>query len=77
MAFILKATQSLGIKVVNPGGINAFKFNQRALNVDEKSKYYDITPREIVSKLTRAIYDLGVPHPLHVHCSNLGIPGNF
>ncbi len=77
VAFILKATQSLGIKVVNPGGINAFKFNQRALNVDEKSKYYDITPREIVSKLSRAIYDLGVPHPLHVHCSNLGIPGNF
>ena len=77
VAFILKATQSIGIKVVNPGGINAFKFNQRALNVDEKSKYYDITPREIVQKLTRALYDLGVPHPLHVHCSNLGIPGNF
>ncbi len=77
VAFILKATQSIGIKVVNPGGINAFKFNQRALNVDEKSKYYGITPREIVQKLTRALYDLGVPHPLHVHCSNLGIPGNF
>ena len=77
VAFILSATPSLGIKVVNPGGINAFKFNQRALNVDEKSKYYGITPREIVEKLTRAIYDLGVPHPLHVHCSNLGIPGNF
>ena len=44
VAFILKATQSIGIKVVNPGGINAFKFNQRALNVDEKSKYYNITP---------------------------------
>jgi formylmethanofuran dehydrogenase subunit A len=77
VAFILKATQSIGIKVVNPGGINAFKFNQRALNVDEKSKYYNITPREIISKLSKAIYDLGVPHPLHVHCSNLGIPGNF
>ena len=77
VAFILKATQSIGIKVVNPGGINAFKFNQRALNVDEKSKYFNITPREIVEKLTKALYDLGVPHPLHVHCSNLGIPGNF
>ena len=77
VAFILKATQSIGIKVVNPGGINAFKFNQRALNVDEKSKYYNITPRDIISKLSKAIYDLGVPHPLHVHCSNLGIPGNF
>ena len=39
VAFILNASQSLGIKVVNPGGINAFKFNQRALDVDEKSKY--------------------------------------
>ena len=77
VAFILNASQSLGIKVVNPGGINAFKFNQRALDVDEKSKYYDITPRKIISVLTRAIYDLGIPHPLHVHCSNLGIPGNF
>ena len=77
IAFVLKATQCIGVKVVNPGGINAFKFNQRALNVDEKSKYYDITPREIVSVLTRGIHDLGIPHPLHVHCSNLGIPGNF
>ena len=77
IAFVIKATQCIGVKVVNPGGINAFKFNQRALNVDEKSKYYDITPREIVSVLTRGIQDLGIPHPLHVHCSNLGIPGNF
>ena len=37
VAFILKATQCIGIKVVNPGGINAFKFNQRALDVDENS----------------------------------------
>ena len=77
VAFILSATQSIGIKVVNPGGINAFKFNQRSLNVDEKSKYYNITPRKIISALTTAINDLGVPHPLHVHCSNLGIPGNY
>ena len=77
VAFTLHATQCIGIKVVNPGGINAFKFNQRALDVDEKSNFYDVTPRDIIKKLTRAIYELGVPHPLHVHCSNLGIPGNF
>ena len=77
VAFILNATQSIGIKVVNPGGINAFKFNQRSLNVDEKSKHYNVTPREVVTKLSKAIHDLGVPHPLHVHASNLGIPGNY
>jgi formylmethanofuran dehydrogenase subunit A len=26
--------------------------------------------------LTRALHDLGVPFPLHVHASNLGVPGN-
>ncbi len=77
VAFIIKATQCIGIKVVNPGGINAFKFNQRALNVDENSVRYKITPRKIVRILARAVYELGIPHPLHVHCSNLGVPGNF
>jgi len=77
VAFVIKASQCIGIKVVNPGGINAFKFNQRALNVDEDSVRYKITPRKIVRILARAVYELGIPHPLHVHCSNLGVPGNF
>ena len=77
VAFILKASQCIGIKVVNAGGINAFKFNQRALDVDEQSIRYKVTPRKIVNVLARAVYELGVPHPLHVHCSNLGVPGNF
>src|SRR5699024_3305920 len=34
VAWILTASQCLGIKVVNPGGINAFKFNQRQLDLD-------------------------------------------
>jgi formylmethanofuran dehydrogenase subunit A len=77
VAWTLHATQCIGIKVVNPGGINAFKFNQRSLNLDETAPYYHVTPRTIVSRLSRALYELGVPHPLHVHASNLGVPGNF
>lgn len=77
VAWTLHASQCIGIKVVNPGGINAFKFNKRKLDLDEKSPYYNLTPREIVSSLARALYELGVPHPLHVHASNLGVPGNF
>jgi formylmethanofuran dehydrogenase subunit A len=77
VAWTLKATQCIGIKVVNPGGINAFKFNQRALDVDDHHPYYQITPRDIVRKLSRALKELGVPHPLHVHASNLGVPGNY
>jgi len=77
VAWILHATQCMGIKVVNPGGINAFKFNVRKLDIDEENPYYRITPRAIVTRLARALYELGVPHPLHVHASNLGVPGNF
>jgi formylmethanofuran dehydrogenase subunit A len=76
VAWTLHATQCIGIKVVNPGGISAFKFNQRRLDLDQATPHYGVTPRAIVTALTRALHELGVPHPLHVHASNLGVPGN-
>ncbi len=76
VGWTLNATRCIGIKVVNPGGISAFKFNQRMLDLDEKHQYYGVTPRDILRVLSRAVYELGVPHPLHVHSSNLGLPGN-
>ena len=77
VAWMLRATRALGIKVVNPGGISAFKFNQRKLDLDEKNNYYGITPRNVLTALLDALDALGVPHPLHVHGCNLGVPGNF
>jgi len=76
VAWTLHATQAIAIKVVNAGGISAFKFNQRKLDVDDPHPHYRISPRQILATLTRAVHELGVPHPLHVHCSNLGVPGN-
>ncbi|MGB8275719.1 MAG: formylmethanofuran dehydrogenase subunit A [Alphaproteobacteria bacterium] len=76
VAWMLHATQAVGIKVVNAGGINAFKFNSRMLDLDESGPHYGITPRTILQTLARAVMELGVPHPLHVHGCNLGVPGN-
>jgi formylmethanofuran dehydrogenase subunit A len=76
VAWTLTHTQAVGLKVVNPGGINAFKFNQRKLDLDEKNSFYNVSPREILQRLARAMTELGVPHPLHVHGCNLGVPGN-
>jgi len=76
VAWTLDATQCIGIKVVNPGGISAFKFNARKLDLDEPSPHYAVTPRQILTVLSRALHELGVPHPLHVHGCNLGVPGN-
>ncbi|MGQ0657759.1 MAG: formylmethanofuran dehydrogenase subunit A [Chromatiales bacterium] len=76
VAWTLEAAQALAIKVVNPGGISAFKFNQRKLDLDEQHSHYRVTPRQILQTLARAVHELGVPHPLHVHGCNLGMPGN-
>tara|TARA_B100000315_G_C14574725_1_gene587357 strand:+ start:395 stop:2059 length:1665 start_codon:yes stop_codon:yes gene_type:complete len=77
VAWILESTKCLGVKIVNPGGINAFKFNQRQLDLDEKNKKYGITPRSILKILTKSLIDLKAPHPIHVHGCNLGVPGNI
>lgn len=76
LAWTLEASQALALKVVNPGGINAFKFNQRKLDLDEKNAHYGLSPRDILLTLARGMKDLGVQHPLHIHGCNLGVPGN-
>ncbi len=76
IAWTLHATQAIAIKVVNPGGISAFKFNQRQLDLDENHVHYGITPRDVLVTLARGLKELGVTHPLHVHGCNLGVPGN-
>ena len=77
VAWTMHAAQAIAVKVVNPGGISAFKFNQRALDLDEEHVYYHVTPRQIIQTLARAIEELGVTHPLHIHGCNLGVPGNI
>lgn len=77
VGWTINATRAMGVKVVNPGGISAFKFNQRKLDVDENHVHWQITPRRVVHTLARALRELGVPHPLHIHASNLGVPGNI
>ncbi|TPQ29268.1 formylmethanofuran dehydrogenase subunit A [Methylomonas koyamae] len=76
VAWTLNAAKAIGVKVVNAGGINAFKFNQRKLELDEQNAHYGVTPRQVLQNLARAVNELGVTHPLHVHGCNLGVPGN-
>lgn len=76
VAWTLNAAQAMAIKVVNPGGINAFKFNQRKLDLDEQNSGYGVTPRDILLTLANAVRELGLAHPLHIHGCNLGVPGN-
>jgi formylmethanofuran dehydrogenase subunit A len=76
IAWTMHATQAIAVKVVNPGGISAFKFNQRMLDLEERHVHYGVTPRQIITTLARGLMELGVTHPLHIHGCNLGVPGS-
>jgi formylmethanofuran dehydrogenase subunit A len=76
-AWTLQATRGLGIKVINAGGAMAFKSNLRAFSLDDIVPAYGVTSRQIVAALQKAVAALGVPHPVHVHCNNLGMAGNI
>ena len=76
-AWLLGATGAYAIKVVNPGGIEAWKSGQRNLSgVDDTLASHGVTPRAILETLADAANYLRLPHPVHIHCNNLGVPGN-
>ena len=77
VAWTLDASRGAGIKVINAGGAAAFKANVRTFSFDDVVPFYGVSSRAIVKRLQRAVHDAGIPHPLHVHCNNLGLPGSF
>lgn len=77
VAWMVSATRCIAVKVVNPGGISAFRFGARSLDVDTPHPRFGVTPAQIIRVLCRAVHEIGLAHPLHVHCSNLGVPGNI
>ena len=77
VAWTLQTTRALGIKVINAGGVAAFKDNMRRSASTTWCRRTACRSRDIVKALQKAVHDLGVPHPLHLHCNNLGMPGNF
>jgi formylmethanofuran dehydrogenase subunit A len=76
VAWTLAHSKCLGIKLINAGGSAAFKFNARTFGLDDEVPAYGVSSRAILQGLQRAVTALGVPHPIHVHCNNLGIAGN-
>jgi formylmethanofuran dehydrogenase subunit A len=76
-AWILKSTGAYAIKVVNPGGIELWKRNVREVKtLDDAVGASSVTPRRILEVLADAAIGLGLPHPVHIHCNNLGVAGN-
>ena len=76
VAWTVASTRALGVKVINAGAAAAFKENVRTFSLDDVVPSYGVSSRKIVKTLQAAVDGLGIPHPLHVHCNNLGAPGS-
>jgi formylmethanofuran dehydrogenase subunit A len=75
-ARVLGGSRAIGIKAINPGAAAAFKANVRSFGLDDAVPNSDVTSRAVINALQAATDAIGLPHPLHLHCSNLGMPGN-
>jgi formylmethanofuran dehydrogenase subunit A len=78
VAWLLGAAKAYAVKLVNPGGVEQWKRgHDNVHSLDEPVERYGVTARQIVTALAQTAMDLGLPHPVHVHCNNLGLPGNW
>jgi formylmethanofuran dehydrogenase subunit A len=78
VAWLIAAAKVYGVKAVNPGGVTAWKWGKDAKQIHEPvTGYNKVTPGVIVANLARMCDELGLPHPMHLHCNNLGTPGNI
>ena len=77
VAWMIWAAKVYGVKAVNPGGVAAWKWGKNASTLHEPIEgYKHVTAAKIIAGLAQIIDDLGLPHPLHLHQNNLGVPGN-
>jgi formylmethanofuran dehydrogenase subunit A len=78
VAWYIWAAKSYGVKAVNPGGVAAWKWGKDAKQLNSPIEGFTrLTPGDIISQLARICHELGLPHPMHLHCNNLGAPGNI
>ena len=79
VAWLLGATRAYAIKVVNPGGIARWKSGgteRDVRGIDDPVGSSSVTPRKILEVLAGVANTLELPHPVHIHCNNLGQAGN-
>jgi formylmethanofuran dehydrogenase subunit A len=79
VAWLLQSTKGFAPKLVNPGGVENWKSRAggNVYDLDETVEHFKVTPRQIITEVTRAANELRLPHPVHIHCNNLGMPGNW
>jgi formylmethanofuran dehydrogenase subunit A len=77
VAWMLEMTKGYAIKVVNPGGLESWGFGKNVHSIDDQVANFCVTPRDIICGLAKVNKVLNLPHSIHLHTNNLGLPGNY
>jgi formylmethanofuran dehydrogenase subunit A len=77
VAWMMDTTKGYAIKIVNPGGLESWGFGKNVHSIDDEVPNFSITPREIICGLAKVNKMLNLPHSIHLHTNNLGLPGNY
>jgi formylmethanofuran dehydrogenase subunit A len=79
VAWWLNASKAYAPKLVNPGSDEMWKGKRNAniTKLDDPIAGFNLTPRKVIAAFIEAGNELGLPHPVHIHCNNLGHTGNF
>jgi formylmethanofuran dehydrogenase subunit A len=79
VAWLVGAAKGYAVKLVNPGGVEVWKHHAsgNVHTVDDEVDFYNVTPRQILRELARTADELKLPHSVHIHSNNLGLPGNW
>ena len=77
VAWVIEATKGYAIKIVNPGGVEAWGWGKNVTSLDDQVPHFNITPKEIIRGLCKVNKILNLPHTIHVHPNRLGRPGNY
>ena len=78
VAWWLNSVKAYTAKLVNPGGIEMWKAGKPMLTKQtELIEGFGITPLQVIESIATAVDELRLPHPIHLHCNNLGHSGNY
>jgi len=77
IAWRLDAVKGYGVKLTNPLGAEMWSWGKNVECIRKPIPDFDLSPAEYIKGVIEANEMLGLPHSVHLHCNNLGKPGNY
>lgn len=76
-AWLIWATKGYGLKLVNPCGVEQWSQNGGTVtDLDQVVEPFGCTSRQMIEGALKLNEALDLPHSVHLHANNLGVPGN-